>query len=58
MKKMYLEHLFLQVKFFFSLLAIYMHISFLRNASVAPKQSHNTMYSQNYFYKIDNFMLY
>jgi len=55
---MYLERLFLQVKFFFSLLAIYMHISFLRNASVAPKQSHNTMYSQNYFYKIDNFILY
>jgi len=59
MKKMYLEHLFLQVKFFFSLLAIYMHISFLRNTSVAPnlKQSHNTMYSQNYFYKNDNFIL-
>jgi len=56
---MYFEHLLSQVKFFFSSLSIYMHISFLRNTSVAPnlQQFHNTLYSQNYFYKNDSFIL-
>jgi len=57
-EKMYLEHLLLQVEFFFSSLSIYMHISFLRNASVAHNLKHLIIQClQNYFYKNDNFIL-
>jgi len=53
LKKKYLWHLLLQVKFFFSSLSIYMHINFLKRASVSPnlKQSRNAVFAKLFLQK-------